>query len=192
MIPADNQIERIRVVNHNDFPISDRFDGIPWVLRPGESIDLPLEVATHILGYPGDVEVMYRHMARRWGWNLPKHMVEDEKGVPLWWRQCERIQVSVEHFELRRVTDPKAPIRADDDGEESMRPVDERTETIAERKKARKARNTYRKQRSPEQRERMSVLMKERWEEKHRKRETALAAQSVQPQQQTEPSVEGA
>ena len=110
-----DEIQRIRVVNHNDFTISDRFDGVPVIFEPNKVVDLPPEVAEHIFAYPADTEVMFRHMAKRWGWNLPKHIAEDDKGVPVWVRQCQRIEITVSRFELRPVSDPNRPIPADDD-----------------------------------------------------------------------------
>lgn len=113
--PADT-IHKVRVVNRNKFAIRDRWDGIPVELLPGRPLSLSPEVAAHILGYPGEVEDMHRHMARRWGWNLPHHIAVDDDGLMLWQRLCMNIEVSTEKFELRRVdVDPNEPIPADGD-----------------------------------------------------------------------------
>ncbi len=108
-------IQKIRVVNRNDFTIRDRYDGVPYVFEPGKAVDLPPEVAEHILGYPGEAEDMWRHMSKRWGWNLPHHfqISPESKGLTLSQLYCKNVVVSVERFELRRVTDPRAPIPAD-------------------------------------------------------------------------------
>lgn len=146
---AADQIQRIRVINRNEFTISDRFDGVPVVFEPNKIVDLVPEVAEHVFHYPGDTEDMYRHMARRWGWNLPKHIAEDAQGVPVWVRQCEKIEISVARFELRPMSnDPNAPIPADD-GQDDARPM--LSEDNFNRRKTRK-------QVSKERSERMKAL----------------------------------
>jgi hypothetical protein len=135
---AAEQIQRIRVVNRNDFTISDRFDGVPVVFEPNKPVELPPEVAEHIFRYPGDTEDTYRHMARRWGWNLPKHIAEDEHGVPLWVRQCQKIEITVSRFELRPVTDSSAPIPADDGAADVSDAPALMDQSVAPRKKTRK------------------------------------------------------
>ena len=69
---------RVRVTNHNEFTISDRYDGVPEVFEPGKPRDMDLEAAAHILGFALDengVVVGYEpdmaYICRRWGWNLP-------------------------------------------------------------------------------------------------------------------------
>jgi hypothetical protein len=115
-VPAD-QLQRVRVVNRNDFAIKDRFDGVPYVFKPNEEVDLPLDVANHILGWPGDEEDRWRHMAKRWGWNLPDHITKQWKGRPLWEHYCANVEITVQNYELRRVTDPDGAIPADQEGE---------------------------------------------------------------------------
>lgn len=163
--PAE-QIQRVRVVNRNDFTINDRFDGVPVVFEPNKTVDLPLEVAEHIFHYPGDTEDMYRHMARRWGWNLPAnpqtnfpgHLALDDKGVPLWWRMCRKVEITVSTFELRQVGDPKAPIPADDGG-------DDERETVSEVPHANQGRRAKRQRKKAISKAR-SDRMKRIWAEK--------------------------
>jgi hypothetical protein len=111
--PLDDAIQKIKVVNRNAFTIKDRYDGIPYEFAPGKDVMLMPEVANHILGYPGDIEDMHRHMARRWGWNLPQHMQVGDDGLMVWQRQCLAIEVSTERFELRRIPADGEPIPAD-------------------------------------------------------------------------------
>jgi hypothetical protein len=112
----NDEIRRVRIVNHNSFAIHDRQDGVPYNFLPDKAVDIPPEVAEHIFGFPGDTEDMHRHMAKRWGWNLPEHMTWED-GQMKWQRMCSNIDVSVERYELRRVIDPKAPIPAEEAGE---------------------------------------------------------------------------
>lgn len=116
-LPLDDTVEKVRVINRNAFTIRDRYDGIPYEFPPGKQVMLLPEVATHILGYPGDVEDMHRHMAKRWGWNLMQHMQVGDDGLTVWQRQCLAIEVSMERFELRRVSTGGAiPADGDDIG----------------------------------------------------------------------------
>jgi hypothetical protein len=126
MTDQPEQYRRVRIVNCNPFPIHDRQDGIPYSFLPDKPVDVPPEVAEHIFGFPGDIEDMHRHMAKRWGWNQPQHQEWGEDGLMVWQRMCARISVSVERYELRRVTDPKAPIPAEEAGDAQIfdpRPV---------------------------------------------------------------------
>ena len=110
----DPQIHRLRVVNHNDFPIQDRYDGVPLVFPPNESIDISLEAARHILGYPAERDLMNLHMAKRWGWNRPEHVTLDPQTRKMKFQEyADKIEVSVETYEIRRVV-PEGPERIDD------------------------------------------------------------------------------
>jgi len=113
--PADPQIRRLRVINRNDFTIRDRYDGVPYEFRPDEYVDMPLDAAAHILGYPGEAEHRALHMAKRWGWNRPEHVqINPDTRKMKFQELAENIEVSVETFEIRRVVDPRAPVNLDD------------------------------------------------------------------------------
>jgi hypothetical protein len=64
----------LKVVNHNDFVIVDRFDGVPYEFEPEKSVSVPSDAALHMLGwYPGvDMLVVKNHVQKRWGWNTPE------------------------------------------------------------------------------------------------------------------------
>jgi hypothetical protein len=64
----------LKVTNHNEFTITDMFDGVPYVFESGKSISVPSDAALHILGwYPGvDMLVVKNHVQKRWGWNTPE------------------------------------------------------------------------------------------------------------------------
>ena len=73
----------VRVLNENAFPITDRFDGVPFTFAPEKAVNVPLEIAAHFFGWrvDGDGSVNAEvgpdsamhadlaHVCRRWGWN---------------------------------------------------------------------------------------------------------------------------
>lgn len=70
----------VKVTNGNDFPISDRYDGVPYVFAPGETITIPGDAAFHILGWhPGaNREDLFNHVCQRWGWNTADVLASGE------------------------------------------------------------------------------------------------------------------
>ena len=64
----------LKVTNHNDFAIEDRFDGVPYLFEPNKSVSVPSDAAAHMLGwFPGvDMMVVKNHVMKRWGWNTPE------------------------------------------------------------------------------------------------------------------------
>jgi hypothetical protein len=75
-----DSITNLRVTNMNDFVITDRFDGVPFVFEPKKPVKLPADAALHIFGWTPDCppETCKTHTCRRFGWNTPAHM---EKGT---------------------------------------------------------------------------------------------------------------
>jgi hypothetical protein len=73
-IAAGPQIMNVKVTNHNDFQITDMFDGVPYVFKTDEPIAIPIDAANHIFGwFPGvDQATLRRHVQRRMGWNTPE------------------------------------------------------------------------------------------------------------------------
>lgn len=68
----------VRVVNHNDFAITDRFDGVPFTFSPGKAETIPPDAANHIFGwrFHGEGETpeavaadMLVYCQKRHGWN---------------------------------------------------------------------------------------------------------------------------
>jgi hypothetical protein len=129
---VSERIERVRVTNRNTFEIRDMHDGVPYEFPPGQTVTVPPEAAMHIFGWPGEPHEMAAHMARRFGWNRPEHytMPKDEQaaqavGIPYpykhtylpWQYMTAGVILSVEHYEMRRVHAPGAPIPAEEAGE---------------------------------------------------------------------------
>jgi hypothetical protein len=74
------EIMAIRVINNNDFTISDRFDGVPYIFeKDGKALSIPIDAAYHIFGWHREVktEAMKNYVIKRFGWNTPDMM---EKG----------------------------------------------------------------------------------------------------------------
>lgn len=108
-------IERVRVTNGNPFQINDRFDGVPYEFPAGKTVVIPPEAAQHIFGFPGDEADMHVYMARRFGWNRQEHINPDEsKGQRSWKQLASAIRIATEHYEVRRIHQPGAPIPAAD------------------------------------------------------------------------------
>jgi hypothetical protein len=71
------------VTNKNDFFHSDRFDGADYTFPPGEKVQVPVEAATHMLGFnlKDKTETLVRL-----GWaskfdDVAKRTVEDPEGI---------------------------------------------------------------------------------------------------------------
>jgi hypothetical protein len=86
---------QVKVINRNDFPITDRFDGVVYRFEPADSSQplakgpsakertttIPAEAANHIFGWTPTAtrEEMFSHFQRRCGWNTPAY-TENSKG----------------------------------------------------------------------------------------------------------------
>jgi hypothetical protein len=57
----------VNVLNSNDFPLEDRYDGVLYTFAPGRALTIPAEAAKHIFGWderaPGNIS--FRHVERR-------------------------------------------------------------------------------------------------------------------------------
>lgn len=71
---------QVKVINHNDFDLEDRYDGVPYVVKANGKLNIPYEAACHIFGVDfapdeaGQVDAnlrknIFQHLERRWGWN---------------------------------------------------------------------------------------------------------------------------
>jgi hypothetical protein len=66
-LAADVRVRYVRVYNGTDEVWSDRYDGVPITLQPGDTQDLDLAMALHFFGYAPGVEpaTMLLHIAGR-------------------------------------------------------------------------------------------------------------------------------
>ncbi len=119
--------QMVRVINHNGFPISDRWDGVPYLFKsePPESsvgVAIPPDAAAHFFAWPAEPEVVKFYIAKRHGWNTQEDIARvDKEGRPLdptganrmrWELWCENIEIIAVHFDLVQ-RGPDDPIPAD-------------------------------------------------------------------------------
>jgi hypothetical protein len=67
------QVMHVKVINRNDFVITDRFDGVPYTFHKDSHLAIPADAAHHIFGWHPEVDPaeMKRHTQKRFGWNTP-------------------------------------------------------------------------------------------------------------------------
>jgi hypothetical protein len=78
------EIMSIRVINNNDFTISDRFDGVPYTFeKDGKALSIPIDAAYHIFGWHREVDpaVMKNYVMKRFGWNTPAMLESGRSGL---------------------------------------------------------------------------------------------------------------
>jgi hypothetical protein len=106
----------VKVVNENDFPLEDMFDGVVYLFEANKEIRLPAEAAHHILGWtetasPRD---MFLHVQKRWGWNTPQWADKAQ-------RFFSKLKISTASFKLVEVSDDTPTPDDEHTGERSAR-----------------------------------------------------------------------
>jgi hypothetical protein len=112
----DLRIHWVRVTNHGKTPFTDQFDGIPVAIPPGKSENLQLDMAAHFFGYSYEVanDLMFRHTAKRQGWNTPKHVIPGEDGKTLAETLWANIEINPVIYKMvEEKVDTSEPIPAD-------------------------------------------------------------------------------
>lgn len=112
----DIRTHYIRVTNRGQTPFTDRHDGVPVEIPPGKSDNFPLDMAAHFFGYGLGVtdDQMFRHTAKRQGWNTPKHLEMDKTGKTLAERLFAQLEIKPVIYRMVEETpDLDAPIPAD-------------------------------------------------------------------------------
>jgi hypothetical protein len=112
------RINYVRVTNGLAFPFTDRHDGVPVTIQPGKSENLPLDMAAHFFGFHPGVkpETMYRHVAKRQGWNTPEYVKQNpETHKTLAQEYFDKLTIEAVAYKLVQVEkpDPKRPVPAD-------------------------------------------------------------------------------
>lgn len=112
------RIHYVRVHNGLNFPFTDRHDGVPVTIMPGKSENIPLDMAAHFFGFhPGiEPETMFRHVAKRQGWNTPEYVKQNaETHKTLAREYFDKLRIEAVAYKLVPVeqSDPKKPVPAD-------------------------------------------------------------------------------
>lgn len=125
MMPAPPAHVMVQVTNRNPQIIRDRFNGVPVIFKPNETVTISPVEANHFFGYPGTPEEMAIHMAKRFGWNSIEHVQRDPNGgidAPMLYQvYAWRIEITTQEFELV----PKSSMKADDGLDVDTMPVEE-------------------------------------------------------------------
>lgn len=92
----------VKVLNKNDFPIKDHFDGVEYVFMPGKKTTIPFYIASHFLGIQTPEEIhdmgkISKFISKRWGWNRAEIGMSREAEL------CNNIVLDVAHFEMREI-----------------------------------------------------------------------------------------
>jgi len=116
LTPAIMQLE---VINGNDFPIEDFFDGIPIRFPEGETVTISPEVALHCFGYPGEPRDRALHMAKRYGWSGRDYLIAVGDREPKYVQLAAKIIIKPVFFDLVR-RDRNDPILADQGEDEDF------------------------------------------------------------------------
>jgi hypothetical protein len=114
--------ELIRVTNGNDFPITDMYDGVPYLFAPGKPISIPVAAAQHFFAWPTDDPKLFSMwVSKRHGWNTKADLELQTDGRMRWQHWAEKISIEAVQYDLVQ-RDPAAPIPADDGVVDPERP----------------------------------------------------------------------
>ena len=77
---VDVRVRYLRVTNNTEQIWTDTYDGVPVTIVPGQTQQIPLDMAAHFFGWHPDVKPieMMHHLARRRGWTDPKYQIYDD------------------------------------------------------------------------------------------------------------------
>jgi hypothetical protein len=116
----EDQTEQVRVkyvklTNGLDIPFTDRHDGVPVKVMPGEAKNFPVDMALHFFGPDfSDQVMMGKHVAKRQGWNTPRFLEADDSGKTLAERWFAKLKIEPVMYKLVQVeADTSLPIPAD-------------------------------------------------------------------------------
>jgi hypothetical protein len=100
--PDDAALRRvhIKVINSNDFDITDRYDNVEFLFAPHQPVTIPAEAANHIFGWREGIDraAMFLHFQKRCGWNT-KEFTDGGKAKKYW----EKIDIVPVVFRLVEV-----------------------------------------------------------------------------------------
>jgi hypothetical protein len=112
--------QMVRVLNKNDFPITDMYDGVPYTFEPGKTLSIPPEAAQHFFAWPADSTLSRMWIAKRLGWNTGEDIKRQADGRMRWEHWVDKIEISAVSYDLV-ARNPDEPIPADPgEGDERM------------------------------------------------------------------------
>lgn len=112
------RVQYVRITNGLDFPFTDRHDGVPVMIMPGKSENLPLDMAAHFFGFSPDAkpDMMLRHIAKRQGWNTPEFVKQNpDTRKTLAQEYFDKLKIEPVMYKMVPVEkpDPRKPVPAD-------------------------------------------------------------------------------
>lgn len=114
------QVMKVKVINRNEWTISDMFDGVPYDFPSNVAISIPIDAAYHIFGWHPEVDrkAMRAYCQKRFGWNTPA-MQQGSKGdlffdrltiEPIYYRMIEvPAEQAQETAPQQEIIPPRAP-----------------------------------------------------------------------------------
>jgi hypothetical protein len=105
------RVRRVRVTNGLDVPFTDRYDGVPVTIEPGESESIDLDMAAHFFGPSFDPQAMFRYTSKRQGWNTPEYLERNADGQTLAEQLFAKLKIEAVFYKMvEEESDPDQPI----------------------------------------------------------------------------------
>jgi hypothetical protein len=88
----------VSVLNRNDFPIEDGYDGVSYTFAPGKAITIPAVAARHIFGWDerAPYSISFEHCEQRFGWLV----LELRKNARQWFKNIRARPLMLKTFEI--------------------------------------------------------------------------------------------
>jgi hypothetical protein len=122
---VNQRIKCVRVTNTGKSIFTDRYDGVPFQVFPGKSDTLPIDMAGHFFGPDfDDRDVMFRHIAKRQGWNTPDMIKPGDDGESKAEKLFASLKIEAVTYKLvpEESPDPRKPVPAEQDIREDDEP----------------------------------------------------------------------
>lgn len=77
---AEPAFTHVKITNHNDFDLDDRFDNQVFHFPSKKTVTIPLDVGRHLFGLGASEQEAMLHTIKRYGWNTAA-MLADNRHV---------------------------------------------------------------------------------------------------------------
>lgn len=140
---------QVEVTNGTEWPIDDRFDGIPVVFPVGVAVSVSPDVARHCFGYPADPRDMALHMAKRYGWATPETLKWTAHKTPQFFEWAAQVKFEPIYYDLvrRKPSDPIPAVVTDEELQEPPPPPQASTTVVGKSRRYANASRAKRKER---------------------------------------------